>query len=273
MTYLVVMVAGMSSRFGGKPKQMAKVGPNGETLIEYSINQAIKNPFSKIIFITNILTEKLFIDIFKNKYNNIPVDYIQQKYDKDKRIRPWGTADAVSSLYPYFLNKNDNVKNLILINGDDIYGENTFLEGYTLLNDFSNNNSIIGGLLVKDTMPDSGTVNRGIISIDNNFVINIEEKLNISIDNNPELMNQLANVNFIGLQFEDLKNLNTINEIFKQKNKSDKKIESNLTTHLSTLIKNNLTKIKYFFIRDKILGLTNPDDENILKNILSITTK
>ena len=51
MTYLVVMVAGMSSRFGGKPKQMARIGPNNETLIEYSINQAIKNPFSKIIIV------------------------------------------------------------------------------------------------------------------------------------------------------------------------------------------------------------------------------
>ena len=57
MVSIVYMVAGMSSRFGGRPKQMAKVGPDGETLIEYSVNQALKQDFSKLVFITNPKTE------------------------------------------------------------------------------------------------------------------------------------------------------------------------------------------------------------------------
>ena len=64
MVSLVYMVAGLSSRFGGKIKQFAEVGPNGETFIEYSINQALKNPFSKIIFIVGKMTEQLFKEKF-----------------------------------------------------------------------------------------------------------------------------------------------------------------------------------------------------------------
>ena len=65
MVAIVYMVAGMSSRFGGMPKQMAQIGPNDETLIEYSVNQALTQPFSELIFITNARTEHLFQKIFK----------------------------------------------------------------------------------------------------------------------------------------------------------------------------------------------------------------
>ena len=113
MTVLVYMVAGMSSRFGGRAKQMAKVGPNDETLIEYSVKQALLCDFSKIIFITNPKTEHLFIEIFGYKYNGINVEYIRQIYDLNKRDRPWGTADAICSI------RNNITEEFIMLNGDD----------------------------------------------------------------------------------------------------------------------------------------------------------
>ena len=126
MVAIVYLVAGLSSRFGGRPKQMAKVGPNNETLIEYSVNQALKNNFSKLIFITNTKTEQLFKNIFKNTYLNRPVLYINQTYDPIKRIRPWGTGDALSCII-------GNIdESFILLNGDDIYGEDTLKTGYNL---------------------------------------------------------------------------------------------------------------------------------------------
>ena len=81
-------------------------------------------------------------------------------------------------------------------------------------------------------------------------------------------MDQLANVNFIGLQLNDLQNLYNINNKFKNDNKFDPKIESNLTTHMNTLIESNLMFVKYFYIRNKIIGITNPDDEEIVKKKL-----
>jgi len=264
MTSLVVMVAGMSSRFGGNPKQMAIVGPNNETLIEYSVNQAIKNAFDRIIFITNSKTEKLFVDIFQDRYKDIPVIYIQQSYD-EQRIRPWGTGDAVASLFP--IAKKTKSSKYIIINGDDIYGEDTFYNGFNLLCESSSN--IIAGLLVSDTLPEEGNVNRGIITIDGDNVVHLEERLNISKKKNPELLDKLSNVNFLGLQLEALEHLYILNDKFKTENKDDEKIESLLTDHLNNLVYRNLINLKYFYIRNKILGITNPGDELKLKDILS----
>ena len=83
------MVAGMSSRFGGKNKQFAVVGPNGETLIELSLNQAINAGFTKIIFIVGNKTEKEFKKKFKDFYKGIPVFYALQKYNEKTRAETW----------------------------------------------------------------------------------------------------------------------------------------------------------------------------------------
>src|SRR3989344_8953487 len=95
---IVYMVAGMSSRFGGKIKQFAKVGPNDETLIEISLNQALKAGFSKIIFIVGNLTEAPFKEKFGNEYNGIPIEYAYQIFNPEKRDKQWGTLDAVCSI-------------------------------------------------------------------------------------------------------------------------------------------------------------------------------
>jgi len=260
MVSLVYMVAGMSSRFGGKPKQMAKIGPNNETLIEYSVNQAIKQDFTKLIFITNKNTQYLFENIFGDSYKGKQVLYIEQKYDRNVRIRPWGTTDAICCL----LGKINEA--CIIVNGDDIYGEKSFKEGFDLLK--TNNYNIMGGLKVIKTMPENGKVNRGIIDIDNYYVIGLKEELNISKNENPELMNKYGNVNFIGLQYDTIFLLNNILEEFKEKHKNESKLEILLPNNLNELIKKNLIKMKFFEIENNVFGLTNPEDEIIIKNKL-----
>lgn len=260
MVAIVYMVAGMSSRFGGMPKQMAQIGPNHETLIEYSVNQALTQPFSELIFITNARTEYLFQEIFKNEYKNTNVKYIQQKYDVNTRSRPWGTTDAVCSLLDKI---NDS---FILVNGDDIYGEPTFKTGFEKM---QNPINIIGGLSVKKTINNDGEVNRGILTIYENKVNKIEEKLNISRIKNPELMDQLANVNFIGLQYEILKDLKTILDDFKKTHENNAKIECFLTDNLNVLLENKKINIDFFEIKENIIGITNPEDAQKVKTLLS----
>jgi len=261
MVAIVYMVAGMSSRFGGRPKQMAKVGPNNETLIEFSVNQALKQNFTKLVFITNSKTEYLFKNIFSDKYKNIDVLYIEQIYDRIKRSRPWGTTDAICSLIGKI---NDS---FILLNGDDIYGEKTFETGFNMMN--NNNYNIIGGLPIINTMPEEGEVNRGVIMVNDSIVIGMREMLKISKLKNPELMNQLANVNFIGLQYNVLLLLNEILTKFKSENMDDPKIECLLPDNLNQLIEENKINMEFFEIQNKIIGLTNPEDELIVKKILS----
>lgn len=260
MISIVFMVAGMSSRFGGNPKQMAKVGPNNETLIEFSVNQALRCNFNKLIFITNPKTESLFKNIFGNFYKNVPVLYVEQKYNKSIRKRPWGTTDAICSIID-IINEP-----FIMVNGDDLYGMSTFEKGFNMMQ--NKNINVIGGLKIINTLPEKGNVNRGVIFVNGNNVIGMKEMLNISKINNPELHNELANVNFIGLQPSILNLLKAILEKFKLENKDDQKIECILPDNLDQLIKEKKLELQFFEITEKILGITNPEDEEILKNLL-----
>tara|TARA_B100001093_G_scaffold518010_1_gene601369 strand:- start:1385 stop:2191 length:807 start_codon:yes stop_codon:yes gene_type:complete len=265
MTILVYLVAGISSRFGGFPKPLVVVTPSNETLIEYSVNQAIKNSFSKIIFVTNSKTEILFKNIFGNTYKNIPIEYIEQKYNNTERSRPWGTTDALCSILNIV---NLELKPIILINGDDIYGNETFKNGFNLMK--QENINIIGGLKVIKTLPETGYVNRGIIFIntENNKVTDLEEMLNISKTNNPELHNELANINFIGLQPNILFKLKKILDSFKKEHSNDEKIECLLPNNLNELIQSKELELQFFEVTDEIIGITNPGDENIIRDKL-----
>jgi choline kinase len=260
MVAIVYMVAGMSSRFGGRPKQMAKVGPDNETLIEYSVKQALKQNFSKLIFITNPKTEHLFKEIFGKEYLNRDVLYIEQYYDKKTRSRPWGTTDAICSMLGHI---NEP---FIMVNGDDIYGEETFELGFNKM--FEADKNIIGGLPVIKTIPEEGEVNRGVIMVNGNKVTGLREMLKISKTKNPELMNLLANVNFIGLQYNVLIQLNEILQKFKNENYNDPKIECLLPDNLNELIENKYIEMDFFEIQNEIIGLTNPEDEEIVRNLL-----
>lgn len=264
--YIVFMVAGMSSRYGGKLKQLAKVGVNGETLIEVSVNQALHCPFKKLIFITNKKTEHEFVKLFGEEYRGVPVSYIRQEWDEENRDRPWGTTGAVCSL-------TKRVREpFILVNSDDIYGIDTFKKGYQLLSETQNN--IIGGCKLEKTMPanDETLVNRGVIEVDDNtnMVTGIKEMLKISTKNNPELLNKPASVNFIGLRPETLDFLSAILEHFQMAHSGDRKIECLLPDNLDYLIKNRLISMHYFEIKNQIHGITYPGDENYVKLLLSI---
>ncbi|PIN93143.1 hypothetical protein COU54_04220 [Candidatus Pacearchaeota archaeon CG10_big_fil_rev_8_21_14_0_10_31_24] len=127
---LVYMVAGISSRFGGKLKWLEKVGPSGESLIEYSIKQAIPAGFSKIVLIVSTKTIGPFKEEFGDSYSNVPIQYVLQEFDPKKRDRPWGTVDAVCAL-------NGKIDcPFVLCNGDDLYGSKVF---FTLVNHLKSN--------------------------------------------------------------------------------------------------------------------------------------
>ena len=211
MVALVYMVAGMSSRFGGSPKSLCKVGPNQETLLEISLNQALIQDFSKIILITNPSTEYLFKQYFQTHYKERPIYYIQQKYDKQIRTRPWGTTDAVCCLHGII------DEPFLLLNGDDLYGKKAFETAYSNIK--NHNGNIIGTIPVHKTINDDCLVNRGIVCVDQstNKVIRLKEHLDISRESHPHLMNELSNVNFIGLQPNVVVMLNDKLSAFKKK--------------------------------------------------------
>jgi len=256
---VVFLCGGMSSRFGGQIKQFAKIGKNDETLIEVSMNQALKCSFNEIVFIVSNKTEQPFKEKFGYSYKNIPIKYAKQEYNLEDRDRPWGTADAFSCL------KNVVNNSFIICNGDDLYGENTFKICYDEL--VNNNRNTAMSFPLITLLPENGKVNRGVFYVDtNNEIKSINELLDISIDNvDKEIENIPASVNFMGLQKDVVDLVYEKNTEFKENHKNDRKIEHFLPIVLSDLINENKIRLYCVTSPDKCVGVTKIEDIEIVK--------
>ena len=179
---LVVMAAWMGSRYGGL-KQIDPIGPNKEVIIDYSIFDAIKNGFWKVVFIIRKSIEKDFKAFFWNRFEQLlPVEYVYQELDKlpewftvpEWRVKPWWTAHAL-------LVARDVVDApFAAINADDFYGRDAFVKisEFLTTNQDPNTYALIGYSL-KNTISDFGSVNRGICCVDNDSLSDIVETKNI----------------------------------------------------------------------------------------------
>ncbi|MHA4844235.1 nucleotidyltransferase family protein [Flavitalea antarctica] len=181
---LLILAAGMASRYGSM-KQIQSFGPGGETIMDYSIYDAIRAGFKKVVFIIRKEFAQDFKAIFDEKLKGrVETDYVFQDLKSfvdgfevpADRSKPWGTAHAV-------LCARDQVKEpFAVINADDFYGRDAFEQAYKFLTRDVNNKtySIIGYELLK-TLSDHGTVNRGVCRLDQEGnLAGIAERLNIS---------------------------------------------------------------------------------------------
>jgi len=180
----VILAAGMASRYGSM-KQVEGFGPSGETIMDYSIYDAIRSGFGKVVFIIRKEFEKNFREIVgKDIESRIKVEYVFQELNKyvkgfeipKERTKPWGTAHAV-------LCADEKVKEpFAVINADDFYGKDGFVKANNFLaNDCTEKTfSIIGYELLK-TLSEHGTVNRGVCEVDNKGnLVSVVERLNVS---------------------------------------------------------------------------------------------
>ena len=184
---LLVLAAGMGSRYGGL-KQLDPVGPSGETLMDYSIYDAKRAGFSRVVFLIRREMREDFEDQVGRKYQGIlEVDYAYQ--DKDDlpggfvcppgRDKPWGTGHAVWAARDALLGVP-----FAVINADDFYGAGTFTE---LMKAFSDQSSPEGmlecamvGFRLSETLSEHGTVSRGICQTENGYLQSVEEWTEIS---------------------------------------------------------------------------------------------
>lgn len=181
---LLILAAGMASRYGSM-KQIQSFGPSGETIMEYSIFDAIRAGFKKVVFIIREEFEEDFRDIFEHKLQGkVEIGYVHQKLNAfmnghevpEGRTKPWGTAHAVLCA------KEAINEPFAVINADDFYGRDAFEKAYQFLTKDCSENvySLVGYELLK-TLSDNGTVNRGVCQVDgNNNLTGIAERLNIS---------------------------------------------------------------------------------------------
>lgn len=177
---LMILAAGMGSRFGGL-KQIEPMGPNGEFIIDYSVYDAIKAGFTKIIF---LIKEENY-DVFKETIGkrvepHIKVEYCFQKNDNiptgyeipKTRTKPLGTAHAI-------LCCEDKVKEpFMMINADDFYGRDAFMKGAKFLKNVTEKTPHQYGMigyLVKNTITEFGAVKRGVCQVENNKLLKLTE--------------------------------------------------------------------------------------------------
>lgn len=174
---LVILAAGIGSRFKGGVKQLAKINENKDTLMELSIKDAKKAGINKVVF---IIREELKNDFIKQIIPRLEIDSELVYQDMNniplkldfKRSKPWGTAHALLSL------KNIIKEDFIIINADDYYGKDAFKK---IVNYFKSekNNSVMIGYKLKNTVFSKKCVNRGICKIENGFLKCIEETYDI----------------------------------------------------------------------------------------------
>lgn len=182
---LVIMAAGIGSRFGGL-KQLAPVGINGEPIIEFSLYDAINAGFEKVIFIIKKEIDQDFKELIGNKIkDSISVEYVYQSLEQlpsgysvpDGRIKPWGTGHAVLQA------KNVIDAPFAVINADDYYGRDAFSVIYNYLNNQKTDRIpypfAMVGYQIENTLTDYGHVARGVCKIRNNHLEGVDERLRI----------------------------------------------------------------------------------------------
>ena len=176
-TTLVIMAAGIGSRFGGGIKQLAAVGPNGEIIMDYSIHDAIEAGFDKIVFIIRHDIEQAFRQAIGDRIERIcaglgvELGYAFQELDAlpagvalpEGRTKPWGTGQAVLAC------KDQLDGPFAVINADDYYGKEAFVQLYNFLQNYDPTRPgelCMAGFVLKNTLSDNGAVTRGICRMD-----------------------------------------------------------------------------------------------------------
>jgi len=288
-TTLVIMAAGMGSRYGGL-KQIDPVGPNGEIIMEYSIYDAIKAGFSKVVFIIKKEIEDTFRQVIGKKIEGlVEVEYVYQRIDNvpqgfsipEGRTKPWGTGHAVLCA------KNAVKTPFAVINADDFYGATT----YRLLNGFlSSNEDLEGkykycmvGFVIENTLTENGHVARGVCNVDKaGHLIDIHERIKI-MKFGDETKYTLDEQNWIVIPKKSIVSMNTwgFNQsVFEEleegfstflKNSKDNILKSEyfIPTIVDNLIKAGRTDVKVLATTDKWYGVTYKEDKPIVKKAIA----
>lgn len=280
-TTLVVLAAGIGSRYGQGIKQLAKMDDNGYTIIDYSIYDAIKAGFNKVVFIIRKDIEEDFKEIIGNRIEKIvEVEYAYQDMDLPKgfespkdRKKPWGTVDALLST------KNIVKEPFLIINADDYYGKGVFdsLHEFLVTSDKKIDDKLqiaMAGYKLKNTLSDKGAVTRGVsIGNEENKLVDIIETHEIKLEKDGKISSK-ENLDSDILNLETTVSMNLwasfpefidISEDYfikyLEKNKENlDSCEYVLPEMIGELIKENIADVTIIPTNDKWIGITYKED-------------
>lgn len=279
---LLIMAAGMGSRFGGL-KQIEPVGPNNEFIVDYSIYDALQAGFDKVVFIIKKENYALFKDTVGKRIEPfVEVHYVFQEQENipsfvnipSSRIKPWGTAHAI-------LSAKDVIKeNFAIINADDFYGRDAFFQ---IAHFLKNNNQHYAMVvyLVKNTLTENGSVKRGICKINHQMLdsiveSSIEQKDNIilasPLDGSTSFeveQDTFVSMNLFGFTPSIFPFLEEKQELFFKQNLNNlETCEFLIPEEVKNLIKEGKIQVEILPTTSKWLGITYKEDKpNLVKEI------
>ena len=265
---LLVMAAGMGSRFGGL-KQIEPVGPDGQVILEYSVYDALEAGFDKAVFIIKKEIETDFRNIIGKRIEKmIDVEYAFQEIDKipapftvpEGRVKPWGTGHAVLCAKEYVNSP------FAVINADDYYGKG----GYKVVKDHfdTSDEFCIVGFKLANTVTENGTVSRGICEISDGYLKSVVETHEIPAKNDYPI-DTICSMNMWGCTpklFDELENGFTS---FLEEKGKEMKSEFLLPSIIDGMIKNKGEKVKALTTNDKWYGVTYKEDKQCVVDALA----
>lgn len=276
-TALVIMAAGIGSRFGGGVKQLAPVGPSGEIIMDYSIHDALEAGFNKIIFIIRRDIEADFKEVIGNRIEQLcEVEYAYQALDSlpegfslpEGRTKPWGTGQAVLAC------KGILKEPFAVINADDYYGKEAFVKVHDFLVEHTNTQQeyCMAGFVLGNTLSDNGGVTRGICRMDENgFLCDVTETHDIvkdgagaKVSSTGETVDvsSLVSMNMWGLTPEFLDTLDAgFTEFLGALTPEDSKAEYLLPTIIGGLLEERKVTVQVLKTEDKWFGVTYAEDK------------
>ena len=289
-TALVIMAAGIGSRFGGGIKQLEPVGPNGEIIMDYSIHDAMEAGFNKVIFIIRRDLEKDFKEIIGHRIEKLlPVEYAYQELEDlpagyevtPGRTKPWGTGQAVLSV------KGMVDGPFLVINADDYYGQEGFRRIHDYMAEHMDSQSEIydicmGGFVLSNTLSDNGTVTRGVCQVDEEgYLTNVTETYNIQMKEDglhatdesgaPVTISpsQPVSMNMWGLPASFVQELEKGFPVFLDNLKEgDIKSEYLLPKIIDNLVQNKKARVTVLDTPDKWFGVTYSEDKQAVADAI-----
>lgn len=275
---LVIMAAGIGSRYGAGIKQLEKVGPSGEIIMDYSVYDAVAAGFDKVVFIIRHAIEKDFIECIGDRIaKHVNVSYVFQETDdipeehkKIERKKPWGTGHAVLCA------KNAVHEPFAVINADDFYGRQAFVELYNYLTAEREKTDKLDlcmvGFILKNTLSENGAVTRGICKTDDQGrLVGLTETFNIRREGGKVLSgeeitveedeNSYASMNMWGCPPEFMDKLDDEFEAFLCEHDEDPKAESLLPMIIDGMLERGEAECRVLESRDKWFGVTYHEDK------------
>ena len=278
---LVLLAAGMGSRYGGL-KQLDTLGPHGETLMDYSVYDAMQSGFNKVVFIIRRDIEEEFKRVIGSRYAGcIDVDYAFQALDDlpggfvppADRVKPWGTAHAL-----YAARKAVNTP-LAVLNADDFYGRDTFAKIAAYLDSRAPQGGLYGamcGFKVANTLSENGSVSRGVCLVTDGNLSSVVEHTKISrnmqsseveslLDDNSIVKlaeDTLVSMNFWGFSPEIFGEIERLLTEFLSKRGTELKSEFYIPSIADNLIQANKMQIKMLTTNASWFGVTYREDRD-----------